>query len=72
AYVSCRGYDGTLKSARFQSVKQGGTTDRQAYSSLTEDFFCRGFLFFYGSDFYEAINQTMAQLKTKRQHTLIY
>ena len=34
AYVSCRGYDGILTSARGNPVNQGGTAD--LYSSLTE------------------------------------
>ena len=35
AYVSCRGYDRILQSARF-FVNQGGTADNKNYSSLTE------------------------------------
>ena len=36
AYVSCQGYVGILKSARFLNAKQGGTADKVVYSPLTE------------------------------------
>ena len=43
-YVSCREYDGTLKSARLQSVNQGGTTDNKLFV-LGRNNICQGFFY---------------------------